>query len=271
MDAQIIEGLKNAGLERISNSVMALLEPAVEIKTRQINRLPRRFLSRLGLIDEYKLDIGASKIGGLPDLPPNVSWPDNNGMPMSFVAQFNMSSVTALDSTGLLPSTGMLYFFFLIHGEAPTGISGKVLHLEGELRRTHPPAELPKEDRFIACEVEMATRITLPPSDSDEIDVLKLTREERDRYDEVWWQIMPDGISLLGHPIPVQWGGWMQETLRTCSDDEPAAAWQLLLQVDSDRNAGMMWGDMGSIYFWIREKDLKAQNFASICVMLECS
>ncbi|MCR8632194.1 YwqG family protein [Paenibacillus radicis (ex Xue et al. 2023)] len=29
--------------------------------------------------------------------------------------------------------------------------------------------------------------------------------------------------------------------------------WKLLLQIDSEEEIGMMWGDAGRIYFWIRE------------------
>jgi uncharacterized protein YwqG len=39
-----------------------------------------------------------------------------------------------------------------------------------------------------------------------------------------------------------------------------AAEWRLLLQVDSDDEAGFMWGDAGRIYFWMRARD--AANLA---------
>ena len=35
-----------------------------------------------------------------------------------------------------------------------------------------------------------------------------------------------------------------------------AADWRLLLQLDSEKDAALMWGDLGRLFFMIREKDL---------------
>ena len=64
---------------------------------------------------------GASKIGGIPDLPAGFQWPyfegtDYEGVrksrPLSFVAQIDLSQAVGFDPEGLLPHTGMLYFFY---------------------------------------------------------------------------------------------------------------------------------------------------------------
>jgi uncharacterized protein YwqG len=48
-------------------------------------------------------------------------------------------------------------------------------------------------------------------------------------------------------------------------------SWRLLLQVDSDDDAGMMWVDSGLLYFWIRKDDLAARRFERVwCVMQYC-
>ena len=50
-----------------------------------------------------------------------------------------------------------------------------------------------------------------------------------------------------------------------------AAQWQLLLQVDSDEEGtGFMWGDMGRIYYWIRESDLRERRFDRSWLILQC-
>ena len=36
--------------------------------------------------------------------------------------------------------------------------------------------------------------------------------------------------------------------------------WRLLLQLDSDDDAGMMWGDEGTLYFWVPEADARRQT-----------
>jgi uncharacterized protein YwqG len=40
-----------------------------------------------------------------------------------------------------------------------------------------------------------------------------------------------------------------------------AGDWRLLLQVDSQEDAGMMWHDVGRLFFMIREQDLNALTF----------
>jgi uncharacterized protein YwqG len=49
-----------------------------------------------------------------------------------------------------------------------------------------------------------------------------------------------------------------------------AREWRLLLQVESDGNAGMMWGDAGCLYFWIREQDLLARRFDRTWTLFQC-
>jgi uncharacterized protein YwqG len=50
-----------------------------------------------------------------------------------------------------------------------------------------------------------------------------------------------------------------------------AAAWRLLLQVDSDEDRGMYWGDVGRIYYWIREEDLRRGAFDAAWLILQCT
>ena len=49
------------------------------------------------------------------------------------------------------------------------------------------------------------------------------------------------------------------------------AEWRLLLQVDTDEDAlGLMWGDVGRVYFWIREADLRAGRLDAVWQILQC-
>lgn len=44
----------------------------------------------------------------------------------------------------------------------------------------------------------------------------------------------------------------------------------LLLQLDSDQDANLMWGDAGLLYFWIRTEDLVAGRFDRVWMTLQC-
>jgi uncharacterized protein YwqG len=49
-----------------------------------------------------------------------------------------------------------------------------------------------------------------------------------------------------------------------------AADWLLLLQLDTDDAIGWMWGDVGTIYYWIRRQDLIAGRFDKSWMIFQC-
>ena len=61
--------------------------------------------------------VNKSKIGGKPYLPKDFIWPYYQEFPLSFLAQINLEEVNSLDKDRLLPSTGMLYFFYELETE----------------------------------------------------------------------------------------------------------------------------------------------------------
>lgn len=93
---------------------------------------------------------------------------------------------------------------------------------------------------------------------------------------------------LFGWPSPIQ-GDEMERESQFASngvdcgdansDQHPraselapgAAEWRLLLQIDSDDETGMMWGDVGRLYFWVRKDDAKRCDFSNAWMVLQCS
>ena len=59
-------------------------------------------------------------------------------------------------------------------------------------------------------------------------------------------------------------------TPRAMALRDGANEWRLLFQIDSDEAADMMWGDVGTIYFWIRESDARARRFEASWLILQC-
>jgi uncharacterized protein YwqG len=78
---------------------------------------------------------------------------------------------------------------------------------------------------------------------------------------------------------PIQWPDFEEqdrafrafEARERATHFERADSWQLLLQVDSDLDAGMEWGDLGRIYVCIRRHDLAERRFERCWTILQCS
>jgi len=49
-----------------------------------------------------------------------------------------------------------------------------------------------------------------------------------------------------------------------------AAEWKLLLQLDTDEDIGWMWGDVGMLYFWVREADARRSDFSKVWMVFQC-
>jgi len=100
------EGLRSAlhrqGLGRVAEDLLAMAAPMVRIYAKPA--------------EDEAIPIGASKLGGQPDLPEGVEWPAWHE-PMGFLGQFNLAEVAPHDTEAALPTAGLLSFFFETDGE----------------------------------------------------------------------------------------------------------------------------------------------------------
>ncbi len=277
-----------AGLPRVAAELQSLARNSISVKPLLVK-------------DEALLPPGTSKLGGLPDLPEGVDWPEWNGKALAFIAQFNLEEVAPFDLERLLPATGMLYFFYDAQmetwGDTLEDRGGaRVLYYSGDIariRRTPFPETLHEWGRdYPACRLELSSVLSMPSSDSMYIAALDLTEEEVAAYNglEEWLAGSDEGSAdhrLLGYPSPIQQDdmeelcAWVTGGINVGSGEEyqseraeelkkTAADWLLLLQVDSDDAAGMMWGDAGTIYYWIKSGDLAQPNFNDTWLVLQC-
>jgi uncharacterized protein YwqG len=169
-----------------------------------------------------------------------------------------------------------------------------VLHLgEQGLQRRSPSPYLPDEGIYQSCGLDYAVSFTLPCIESPHVDLDYDRPEwhEISQYIELlkaFEQLVDDGRwlnRLLGHPDQMQ-----NDMLRTAqlashgvycggATDDPrvgelkpgAADWELLLQIDSDDEAGMMWGDVGKLYYLMNSEDLRNRNFDAAWLILQCT
>lgn len=235
-----------------------------------------------------------SRVGGHPQLPPGFRWPSHETKPLSFLAQLDLAEVAAVFRNSPLPSEGELCFFYSVDqpwGFDPKHSGGAVaVHLPpGPRVPTPPPATLPDGGSFAACAVTFQPYIDLPELQDhpalngelsgDPYDLYQYTRNMLAHGDESVRN------KLLGHANPKQ-GPMAEECamvtgglyLGNGATGEPQAAklaeqkddWNLLLQLDSNDIANMMWGDCGTLYFWIRDSDLKAGRFDRTWTILQC-
>ena len=285
---EVLRLVDECGLTRVKAQIEGHILPAIRVETQPIA--------------EDRMPVGASKIGGCPDLPEGVAWPAWNGVPLSFLAQVRLEDVAALDAEHVLPESGLLLFFYDPYQEAwgfdpkDKGRSRVLYAAAAEpLRRAAVPPVMVDGGRFNPCSVGFSSILTIPDSGSRQAVAMKLKYTSPDdpaeqgqyfnlheRMKEA--QKAASGHWLLGHPDPVQNEMQLECQLVTngiyCGDatrdprskdlEEGADDWRLLFQVDTDDNAAMMWGDLGKVYFWIRRQDLAARAFDRTWAILQC-
>ena len=247
--------------------------------------------------------VDKSKIGGKPYLPKDFVWPYYQELPLSFLAQFNLEEVSSLDKDKLLPSKGMLYFFYELETEEwgyhpESKGCAKVFYFEdtSNFELIDFPKDMEDYYKIPEFKVTFKSNISLP---SYENFYLLLKEDDAFKkhdisfndfiplYDEIF---IPDNnyTKLLGYPEVIQnpmeeeceavtrgfdMGGiesypkQYQKEIRSASKD-----WILLFQMDTIETSDyeLMFGDSGHIYFWIKKEDLANKNFENIWLILQC-
>ena len=235
-------------------------------------------------------DDAPSHFGGAPPLPAGTAWPSRDGRPLSFLACVDLPSLHAALPVSWLPPVGRLLFFYDAENQ-PWGFDPKdrgswnVMLVDGSAAPVPSPAvgELTRQT------IAFRAISSYPSWERPEVQALNLTDAEA--------EILIDGSTAVygqaphhqvgGFPHPVQ-GDEMELECQLvshglyCGDSsgylsravaglrDGAKDWRLLLQIDSDDDLGVMWGDAGILYFWIREEDARAGRFDQAWAVLQC-
>jgi uncharacterized protein YwqG len=77
---------------------------------------------------------------------------------------------------------------------------------------------------------------------------------------------------MLGVAVPIQ-GPVEAEMDYWLGEDHFAmdGPWRVLMQIDSDNAANMMWGDAGTLYFMAREEWLRRFEWDRVWCVMQCS
>lgn len=236
------------------------------------------------------------RLGGRPLLPSNTPWPSTaEGRPLSFIAQLDCAELAPLVPGEPVPSHGLLSFFYDGVEQQAWGFDPAqsdrwaVVYtpsLAGCVMREFP-ADLDDIGRYEPMALRADAEWTPPPWESFDVDALGIVRPW-ETYALALGEPESDPLihRFLGQPDPVQ--GDMQHECQLASNgiycggsgyttDPRAQAllsgssqWRLLLQVDSQESIGMMRGDVGRLYWWIRDYDLKDGGWDNAWFVLQC-
>jgi uncharacterized protein YwqG len=246
--------------------------------------------------DPQAAPVGATRFGGDPNLPTGYEWPRWRERPLMFVAQLRLEELAAHPAARDLPGDGTLLFFYGDQTQAwgsdpdERGAARVIYAPEGTgLARADPPAGLPDDAPLSPCRAVSRPDLSLPPVESASFEAAAIPGGDHEAYWDLLEWLNPDQAvlddpshRLLGHPDAIQ--GDMQiecelvanglsgaEVSPLADELRPGATdWRLLFQVDSDETLGTEWGDVGRIYFWIREQDLAARRFDAAWHVLQC-
>lgn len=204
---------------------------------------------------ESALPVGSTKIGGHPDLPASTPWPIRRGKYFAFVAQLDLEAIAEALAPGPLPARGLLTFFV---ADDPSGETG---YLDDcAVLYTRPSAKLVRRDVpddytgpiYQACAVELRPVVKLPGRESERAS--KVLRAGAKTYAaEVFDYAVPEN-QVLG-------------ARDHATDNSTRANERLLLQLVSDPQAAMTWGDADLIGFLITEAALAKRDFSKVHVV----
>ena len=231
-----------------------------------------------------------SYLGGDPYLPPDVKWPSRNGKVLTFLASLDLEEIAATRVIPWLPKKGKLLFFYDAEDQ-PWGFDPKdrggwdVIHVDQIGAKE--TAQVPTLPQFF---VEFVTIDSLPDwqrFDGLEID---LDDSEVDTYIDGYFEWNGENVEhqIGGYPRPVQGDDMELEAQLAsngvyCGDGSAYQSeegqrlasgskdWRLLLQFSSDDDLDVMWGDVGELYFWVKEQDSHKGDFSNVWLVLQCS
>jgi uncharacterized protein YwqG len=243
----------------------------------------------------------AATLGGLPRLPVGLSWPTWEGVgSLSFVASLDCEVLG-----GLLPSLGLpddgdlLLFYFdgsfsnfdttVGYWDPTTAAGAQLLYVPSSSPTVEaaPPEGLME---FPAASLSGRVVGTYPTWEHPALaDLYERARGPLEPiYDALYEREDADQSprhQVGGHANCVQGPVEMEVAAgasHRVSGIEPswtdpalvldaATNWTLVAQIDSDDRAGMMWGDVGALYYLMRPDDLSAGRFDSIGFTWQCS
>lgn len=283
-DADVVRRLAGAHLPpEVAARWWALLRPAVRLRPASPGRPV------------------VARFGGLPLLP-DIAWPEwpDHG-PLSYIGELHCAAFAEHDLDLPLPSEGRLLFFYFdgsFDDFASTVGTWDAGTLAGA-RVLHVPHGAPAAARVLPAGTASFSETHL-----DALPVVTAPNWEHPVLRAAFLRPGEDDRSFLDHPVNAeafqealgsrhaapahQVGGYADAeqgpvelevahaALGNAVDrDDPrlvaeAARWRPLLQVGSDEDRGMVWGDVGTLYWLTRGAALRAGDVSDVSFTWQC-
>lgn len=275
----IRELVERHGLSERNSEIATLIRPAILLRSWMVEG------------DEV-IPLGASKLGGLPDLPDAVDWPtfelEGDEKPLAFLGQFDLAEAADCPQAfSGLPKSGLLSLFSVWgwiteeefdpeFPEGPENAPGWTVMLHtpagSSLSRREPPDEL---FLFHPAPIEMIPVLSLP-NHAKEPEVAALgwdddTWETFDRMQAdfrsiLWGHYLNDVSALATHSLVGGYAMFQQEY----PEDLVGTDKRMLIQIGSDGNTTMAWGDGGELTFYVDTSALQQGRFEGIECHYQC-
>lgn len=223
--------------------------------------------------------------------------------PYNFIAQISFEEMAPLDDQSLLlPDAGALYLFYddLFQGwgfDPKDAVGFKVIYVPDteNLTKAKKPNFFEEVPEYQEVFLEPSLRFERSRSEGLHFEKLPISETDKEAYIDFDEDI--ENEMDIGWPeTPAHkvrgWSNNVQSPMEeecalvtagiNCGGSEgynsPEAKkimdapneWIQLLQIDSDDGAGMMWGDAGMLYLWIKKSDLKKRKFENTWLILQC-
>lgn len=215
-----------------------------------------------------------SHLLGAPKFPPGSAAPTEAGQSLFHVATLRCAELDQLEALNSMSG----YLSFYVH---PETFEARVLYYN------EPPASAPEAPAEPQTAFNYFPMLDLPSDRDMLIEILEMTREEREQYGilrSFYQKILLNALDtheynkLLGYPDPIQSCVALDAACVAARTNDyagmryAATEWQLLLQLSTEAGHPFAFlGAMGSpcLYFLIRREDFAQRRFDRIQVIMQ--
>lgn len=243
-----------------------------------------------------------ARLGGRPSMPAGVEWPTWNGHgPLAYIGEVNCAPLTRIGLDIALPASGrMLFFYFdgsydnfqgIVGTWDPASLAGaRMIFVPDNVDCTEVETP-PGVEEYLPAELAARMVVTAPNWEHPVLQAAFMQPGQDTRAflnrpvnDDAFQQALYERHKTPLHQIggyadpdqgPVEFevaeGVLGGKGARQHPDfNSEAARWTLLLQVDSDDSLGMMWGDVGKLYWLARRDDLERGDLSAVSFTWQC-